>query len=221
MQERYHHIAHCKEIFVVKGEFVEKGQRIATVGNTGKSTSAHVHWEIHKQKPTSWTTYTKGLIKLAIQDKYYNPQYVIDTYGAILPLKDSRVTGYDWLDSVYDNKGQFLYYHPGWDENIGAKNDDEGMDLVAPEAGEIVYMNLGYCSGWGNHFFIKINDNKLMPNQVDELKKYTDTKIAALKEEILKVYDKKINKLKNRKWGATKIKSWWKKEKKVLKKSKK
>ena len=221
MQERYHHIAHCKEIFVVKGEFVEKGQIIATVGSTGKSSSAHVHWEIHKQKPISWTVYTKGLSKLEVQNNYYNPQDVINNHGAILPLKGSRVTGYDWLDSVYDNEGKFLYYHPGWDENIGAGNDDEGMDIVAPEAGEIVHASFGYNSGWGNHFFLKTNNNKLMPDQVKELKEYTDKKIAALKEEILKVYDKKINKLKNRKWGATKIKSWWKKEKKVLKKSKK
>jgi len=38
--------AHLKDINVKKGEQVKKGQTIGTVGNTGTSTRAHLHYEI-------------------------------------------------------------------------------------------------------------------------------------------------------------------------------
>lgn len=40
--------AHIHEFKVKKGEQVRRGQVIATVGNTGKSTAPHLHYEIHK-----------------------------------------------------------------------------------------------------------------------------------------------------------------------------
>ncbi|MBI2360423.1 MAG: M23 family metallopeptidase, partial [Deltaproteobacteria bacterium] len=38
--------AHLSQIHVKEGERVRKGQRIAEVGNTGKSTSSHLHYEV-------------------------------------------------------------------------------------------------------------------------------------------------------------------------------
>jgi len=39
---------HCHRIFVEEGDTVTKGQRVASVGNTGSSTGPHLHFEIRR-----------------------------------------------------------------------------------------------------------------------------------------------------------------------------
>lgn len=39
--------AHMHERYVKAGDYVEEGEQIGTVGNTGRSTGAHLHFEVH------------------------------------------------------------------------------------------------------------------------------------------------------------------------------
>ncbi len=50
--------AHCARIVARRGQRVERGQLIATVGNTGLSVGPHLHYEIHVDgKPVDPLTY--------------------------------------------------------------------------------------------------------------------------------------------------------------------
>ncbi|MBK9293967.1 MAG: M23 family metallopeptidase [Oligoflexia bacterium] len=42
--------AHCKKLFVRSGDFVDKGEKIALVGRTGRASAPHLHFEVRINK---------------------------------------------------------------------------------------------------------------------------------------------------------------------------
>jgi murein DD-endopeptidase MepM/ murein hydrolase activator NlpD len=74
----YWHLSH-KKVFVKKGDAVLKGQLIGLSGNTGYSSSAHLHFDVYYMKnnvkltiPTKFQT-SKGVQLLRVYHKYCKP----------------------------------------------------------------------------------------------------------------------------------------------------
>lgn len=53
--------AHCDELFVHEGDRVERGQVVGTLGRTGRTTGAHIHYEVRYgiEKPVDPMPYVK------------------------------------------------------------------------------------------------------------------------------------------------------------------
>jgi len=157
---RYLHLAHLQHPPIVKaGEYVNRGQHIGYVGNTGNSKGAHLHFEIRKQKPPSWTKYVNGYSKNSVKDLYIDPTtFIKDGFPADFTYTGSRFL--QWDGSVW---------HPGIDIN---SPDDEGKRVYSPINGRVqfsggvsLWKKVGrkilpsfFNSGWGNHIWIEVDE---------------------------------------------------------------
>lgn len=149
----YHHFAHLKSQPVVAvGDQVRRGQLIGHVGNTGSSTAPHVHYEVHKTKPSRWTMYPWGWTKSQVLEHYEDPNKYISKSQDI-PADFDRMTGYMFLSPVKQG-GMVTAYHPGVDINAGDSGwADFGNTIRSTVNGVVVFV--GYGSGWGHHLFIQ------------------------------------------------------------------
>jgi murein DD-endopeptidase MepM/ murein hydrolase activator NlpD len=56
--------AHLSKILVIKGESLTKGQMIAKMGSTGRSTDNHLHYEVHfRKKPVNPIKFLSSYLK--------------------------------------------------------------------------------------------------------------------------------------------------------------
>ena len=140
----FHRFGHLKDIFVKEGDKVKKGDKIATIGNTGNSTFAHLHWDISGDYVGR--SYVNGWKRSEVEDLYIKPAVI----GG-LPSENDHY-GWEWLQ--WYGKG----FHPGIDINgPGPGNSDLGQEVYAPEDGEIVevYKRNTNNFGWGNLIIMK------------------------------------------------------------------
>lgn len=148
----YHHLAHFDEMLIKKGDRVKRGQLIGYVGTTGASTAPHLHYEILKKRPKTWTQYTAGMSRQEVAEAYIDPKRYIDPKNHI-PAKSDRFTGYEFLEKLKYKK----QYHPGVDINSGKSGwADFRQPVLSPADGEVLFADHdGHNQGWGDHGWIK------------------------------------------------------------------
>lgn len=144
----YARYGHFKDVFVKKGDFVKKGQKIGTLGTGNGQWSGHLHADFPVKELSPWISYVFGMTKKAVSELYSDPKkYRPDWYDHM---------GWGYLElATYGTK---KCYHPGEDWNgKGAGNADVGTIIEAPFDGEVVYCysGVGKNSGWGKLLVIK------------------------------------------------------------------
>lgn len=147
----FHHHAHLKDGVVAVGQIVDIGTLLGHVGKSGLSpgAGAHDHYEVSKNKPSSWTFYPTGKPKAWVAANYIDPKKYINE-SQNLPCK--------WTNKTAGNRYLQYYaphrvYHPGEDLNSGTGDQDLGNDVKSTCYGRVVFA--AESKGWGNHIWVE------------------------------------------------------------------
>jgi len=156
----FYRFAHLSNTKLKVGDSVKNGDLIGLMGSSGNSTSVHLHLDIFKTKPKSYTEYVFGMTKNQVEKIYKNPTKLIKT---VLP----NFSHYGWKFLEKATYGSKTAYHPGVDLNSGAGNSDLGHKIYSPVDGKVVYSysSEGYNGGWGRMIVVEEVENAIKPMQ--------------------------------------------------------
>jgi len=76
--ENWTRYGHAHERLVQKGQEVSPDFAIGTVGATGGDWTPHLHFDVIKEKLTTWTKFTKGMSMAQVEKVYENPLEYIE-----------------------------------------------------------------------------------------------------------------------------------------------
>lgn len=165
----YLHFGHLLNISVKVGDVVEAGQLIGALGNTGASSSPHLHFDMPSQEfinAKGWKGYINDFSQREVARLYANPnEYLV---GKVYPVEGGKVTGNNFLSPIPEG------FHPGIDINWGAGSQDLGRPVRAPERSVVAYVGHNE-GGWGNHVYLRPEPKENNQPITKKRMKITDT----------------------------------------------
>ena len=141
--------AHLDEILVVEGQEIAAGEQIGYMGNTGKTTGPHLHFEVRVGKneyfstrnPDLWISPPQGWGILVGQiltfEGRLHEQQVVYLYRSESALSGDNPDDQLWIAKSYQNEA--INSDPYYKENLTISNIPAGTYLVS-----IPVTNIGY-----------------------------------------------------------------------------
>jgi len=141
--------AHLDEILVVEGQEISAGQKIGYMGNTGKTTGPHLHFEVRLGKneyfstrnPDLWISPPQGWGVLVGQVLTYDgrqyEQQVVYVYHSDEDVPDDERNDHLWIAKSYQNDA--INSDPYYKENVTVTNIPAGKYLIS-----IPVTNIGF-----------------------------------------------------------------------------
>jgi murein DD-endopeptidase MepM/ murein hydrolase activator NlpD len=132
--------AHLDEILVEKGQEVRAGDQIGLLGETGKTTGPHLHFEVRLGKneyfstrnPDLWISPPQGWGILVGQILTYGGRLLEQQAVYIYPIREQdsqdELLNYLWIGKSYQN--QAINFDPYYKENLTIANIPAGTYMV-------------------------------------------------------------------------------------------